>query len=283
MLNEVIEHLKPEQKERFIDGTVGQGGHAKAILAHALPGASLLGFDRDPRNLDTARERLVEFGDRVTLVNDSYANAKEHAYAFGFHKVDAILLDLGFASSQIDDPLRGFSFMHEGPLDMRFDPNQELTAETIVNEWSEDELAKIFRQYGEERNARQIAQHLIEARKQQRIMTTADLAELVASLIPRRGKIHPATKVFQALRIAVNDELGQLERALPVLVELLAPKGRLAIISFHSLEDRIVKKFFEKQKGKLKTITKGVVTPTEEEIKQNPRSRSSKLRVAEKQ
>lgn len=283
LLDEVLTFLAPKPEEHFIDGTVGLGGHATEILQRTLPDGRLLGFDRDARNLAIANKHLYEFKDRVVLVNDSYSNAKTHAHQHGFDSVDGILLDLGFSSVHIEDADRGFSFQREGPLDMRYDTRQELTAKEIVNTWSEEELARIFRQLGEERHARQIAEAIAGQRVNEEIGSTADLAELVATVIPRRGKIHPATRVFQALRLAVNDELGELERALPELVSLLKPGGRLAIISFHSLEDRIVKQFFKKEHEKsLTVLTKRVVKPTEEEINQNPRSRSAKLRVAVK-
>lgn len=281
LLDEVLTYLAPKPKEHFIDGTVGLGGHAREILKRTLPDGRLLGIDRDASNLAVARGRLKEFGKRVILVNDSYANVTAHAYDHGFDSVDGILLDLGFSSVHIEDPARGFSFQLEGPLDMRYDTRQECTAQQVVNEWSEEDLAKIFRKFGEERHARQIARAIIAARKDEEIRTTAALAELVASVVPRSGKVHPATRVFQSLRIAVNDELGELERALPEAVRLLKPGGRLAVISFHSLEDRIVKQFMNSQR-ELQVVTKRVITPTIEEIKQNPRSRSAKLRVAVK-
>ncbi len=297
LVNEVLAHLvKPEQQDavsrgagsvppeerRFIDGTVGQGGHAERLLA-SLPGCRLLGFDRDPVNLSIAKKRLERFSDGAVLVQDSYANAKQRAYDLGFDQVDGILLDLGFSSLHVDDPERGFSFMADGPLDMRYDRSGELTAEGIVNSWNVDGMARIFRVYGEEPAARPIAQAIYDAHKVERIVTTLQLANLVEAIIPRRGKIHPATRVFQALRIAVNNELGELERALPDLVSLLKPGGRIAIISFHSLEDRMIKQFFAGQDGTaLRIVTKHIITATEEEIRSNPRSRSAKLRVAER-
>jgi 16S rRNA (cytosine1402-N4)-methyltransferase len=281
LLDEVLKYLAPQPKEHFIDGTVGQGGHAKAILKLTLPDGRLLGIDRDSSNLAIAKKTLQDFGDRAVLVQDNYANVKALASTHGFSQVDGILLDLGFSSAHIDEAQRGFSFQLEGPLDMRYDSRQALDAAEIVNTWSEDGLAKIFRQFGEERYARQIAEVICSARKNVELRTTVDLAELVASVVRRRGKIHPATRVFQALRIAVNNELEQLEQALPDMVDLLAPGGRLVVISFHSLEDRIIKHFFRSQEGKTMTIkTKRVVTPTEEEIKNNQRARSAKLRVA---
>jgi len=194
-----------------------------------------------------------------------------------------VLLDLGFSSVHVDDATRGFSFQTEGPLDMRYDPAGQLTAAEIINHWSESELAKIFLVYGEEKRARKIAAAIVEARKQKEFVTTLELAEFIETIIPRHGKIHPATKVFQALRIVVNDELGELEKALPEIVKILKPGGRLAIITFHSLEDSIVKKFFKKlDKKQIKIINKHVIVPTQEERWVNPRSRSAKLRVVEK-
>ncbi len=290
LVTEVLTHLveRPEQKEMqargasFIDGTVGQGGHAEAIL-RALPGCRILGFDRDSANLDIARRRLERFDAAAILVQDSYANVTQHARANGFEQVDGILLDLGFSSAHIDDPERGFSFAHEGPLDMRYDRTGDLTAEAILNGWSVEDLSRIFRVYGEEAAALQIAKVVYAARKKVRITTTTQFADLVETVVRRRGKTHPATKVFQALRIAVNDELGQFERVLPDLVDLLRPGGRLAIISFHSLEDRIAKHYFSERNGEtLNVITKRPVGPSDEEVHSNPRSRSAKLRVAEK-
>jgi len=308
LVTEVLTHLveRPEQQvattrgagsaqsqgRLFIDGTVGQGGHAEAILSHAGPGCRILGFDRDSANLAIAKRRLERFGTAVTLVEDSYANVKAHAYAHGFDQVDGILLDLGFSSAHIDDPERGFSFAHEGPLDMRYDRSGDLTAEGILNGWSVDDLSRIFRIYGEEPAALQIAKTVYAARKKYRITTTTQFADLVETVVHRHGKTHPATKVFQALRIAVNDELGQFERVLPDMVELLKPAkgtepvergGRIAIISFHSLEDRIAKHYFSEQNGAtLNVITKRPVGPSDQEVRSNPRSRSAKLRVAEK-
>ena len=281
LLHEVIEHLNPEPKTVFIDGTVGLGGHSKALLERVLPLGRLLAIDRDQRNLDSAKEMLADYTDAVIFVCDSFANMKSHAYAHKFNEVDGILLDIGFSSAHIQDASRGFSFMAEGLLDMRYDQNQTLTAQEIVNKWSEDDLARIFRQYGEEKQARFIARKMIKHRKKTPFTTTTELAAFIEELIPKRGKTHPATKVFQSLRIAVNDELGELEKVLPDAVDLLKPGGKIAIISFHSLEDRIVKRFF-KDRTDLKIVTKKPVTPSKTEIKQNPRSRSAKLRVAEK-
>lgn len=286
LLQEVLDHLQPEPNQLFVDGTVGQGGHAFAILERALSvvpsnKTRLLAIDRDANNLAIARERLSKFGDSVVFVHDSYANAKIHAYANQFTRVHGILLDLGFASSHVDDPHRGFSFRADGPLDMRYDTSKGITASDIVNTWSEDELARIFRQYGEEKQARRVAQAIVAVRAKHQFLKTTELAACVSSVIKSSGKIHPATRVFQALRIAVNDELGELRRALPDLVDLLLPNGKLLVITFHSLEDRIVKQFM-KDHTQLRVITKHAIKPSQEEININPRSRSAKLRVAEK-
>ncbi|MFH1089850.1 MAG: 16S rRNA (cytosine(1402)-N(4))-methyltransferase RsmH [Candidatus Uhrbacteria bacterium] len=283
LLKETIELLNLHPNDSVVDGTVGLGGHAAVILEKISPQGKLLAFDRDPRQIITAKKNLAKFDKRVTLIHDSFANLAKHAYDQGFTAVAAVLLDLGFSSVHVDDPARGFSFQSEGPLDMRYDPTGELTAADIVNTWSETELARIFLVYGDEKNSRKIARAIVEAREENKFVTTTDLAQLIEVITPRRGKVHPATKVFQALRIVTNDELGELERALPEIVEILKPGGRLAIITFHSLEDRIVKAFFRKQENKtLKIINKHVIVPSEEEIKVNPRSRSAKLRVAEK-
>lgn len=301
LLSEVIEYLNPEPNQSFIDGTVGQGGHAAEILRRVTPVVRhidrkvnrtsglqagrqvgrLLGIDRDADNLAIAKKRLSNFGKAVVFIHDSYGNVKQHAKEHGFTQVDGILLDLGFSSVHVDDPDRGFSFQADGPLDMRYDISRGITAAEIVNAWSEDELARIFRLYGEEPKARAIAQAIVAERKERPFERTLELSKSVCKVIPRRGKINPATRVFQALRIAVNDELGELERALPDLVDLLKPEGRLAIITFHSLEDRLVKTFM-KERLDLETITRKPVVPTREEVNRNPRARSAKLRVTRK-
>lgn len=279
LLSEVISHLQPEPNQKWIDGTVGQGGHAGVIASRILPGGRLLAIDRDPVNLRIAEERLAEYGDGIVYVNDSYANISEIAEANGFTQANGMLLDLGYSSLHIEDASRGFSFMKEGPLDMRYDPKTETTAASIIHEWEEAELARIFRIYGEEVRAAQIARVIVETRRHTAIETTIDLANLVTTVVHAHGPTHPATKIFQALRIAVNDELGELERALPQCVDILGSGGKLGIITFHSLEDRIVKQFF-KTHPHLSVVTKRPLAPTREEIKANPRSRSAKFRVA---
>ncbi|TAK03792.1 16S rRNA (cytosine(1402)-N(4))-methyltransferase RsmH [Patescibacteria group bacterium] len=284
MLTEVLQALDPKPGEDFLDGTVGQGGHSVAILQRTAPLGRVLAIDRDPRNLEVAKERLKPFGNRVIAVQGNYADAAEVARAHAMvGRFSGILLDLGFSSAHIEDASRGFSFIHDGPLDMRYDPGAELTAAAVVNGWREEELAEMLRLYGEEPNARRIAKAIVAARREERILTTGRLAEIVGTVVRRTGRIHPATRTFQALRIAVNDELGGLARALPELVGLLPPGGRIAVISFHSLEDRIVKRFFKAQDGKgLRLITKRPIPASDEEARRNPRARSAKLRVAEK-
>jgi len=284
LLEEVVELLALKPGSVIIDGTVGLGGHALAMLERISPNGKLLGIDRDQANLDRAKKNLASYSKQIDLVHDNYLNLKQIAYDRGFYPADAILLDIGFSSVHIEDSDRGFSFQHQGPLDMRYDQSQGQTAADIINEWSVNELTEIFRKLGEERHARKIAIAIARTRRHEPIQTTTDLANLISNAIPtQRGKIHPATRVFQALRIAVNDELAVLEQALPQALGTLKPGGRLAVISFHSLEDRIVKHTFKEFDGtKIKIITKKPVIATKEETKENPRSRSAKLRVAER-
>lgn len=277
LAQEILDLLQLKPGMTVVDGTVGLGGHAKLMLEQIGPSGKLIGFDRDASNLALAAENLRAFGQQVTLINESFAQLSAHVA-----QADAILLDLGFSSVHVDDPTRGFSFMSDGPLDMRYDQRQTVTAEAIVNSWSRDELARIFRQYGEEPKSIFIAKAIFERRRKERITRTSELAELVESVIPRRGKTHPATKVFQALRIAVNDELGEVTKGLAAASEVLKPGGRIAVISFHSLEDRTVKTWLKEQKIFL-SLTKKPVVPARPEILRNPRARSAKLRVAERQ
>ncbi len=298
LLGEVISGLALRAGGRFIDGTLGLGGHAEAILGATAPDGRLLGFDRDGDSLMRAQTRLSHFGDRLVAIQASYAEMGRLAPSLGFGSVDGILLDLGLSSLQLDDPQRGFAFRFDAPLDMRFDPRSGATAGDLVNGLPEDELADLIFEYGEERHSRRIARALVRARP---IVTTAQLAEIVAAAIPggRREKIHPATRTFQALRIAVNDELGELERALPQTLDLLKPDGRLAVISFHSLEDRIAKQFMKREStgclcppeqiacscghvASLRLVTKKPVEASEAEADENPRARSAKLRIAER-
>lgn len=299
LLLEVLDALQVEVHPdgTFIDGTVGAGGHAAAIL-NAAPRSRLLGFDLDPRSLQIARDQLAPFGDRVTLVHATHSEMGNIAPDQGFDPVDGILLDVGVSSMHFDQADRGFAFKVEGPLDMRFDPSGNApTAADLVNTLEADELADILYTYGEERDSRRIARAIIAARP---LHSTTQLAQVIekAHRGPRE-KIHPATRTFQALRIAVNDELGAIERTLPQAIRLLRSGGRLAVISFHSLEDRIVKNLFRDEAtdclcppqqlictcghvASVALITRKPITATEAEIAANPRSRSAKLRVVEK-
>ncbi len=293
----VLDGLQIRPGGRYIDATVGGGGHAAGILAASSPNGRLLGLDRDPAAVEAAGVQLVSYTGRVVLVHSSFTRLAEIARACDFVPADGILLDLGLSSLQLADPVRGFAFMSEGPLDMRFDPTTGgPIAADLVNELSAEELATLLYQYGEERQARRIAEAIVAARP---IHTTRELAVVVEQATGRRGRIHPATRTFQALRIAVNDELAALEAVLPQAVEVLAPGGYLAVISFHSLEDRLVKRFLRREsrdclcspespictcdhRATLRAITRKPVRPTADEIAANPRSRSARLRVAER-
>jgi 16S rRNA (cytosine1402-N4)-methyltransferase len=297
LLNETLNGLAPHPGTDLIDGTLGAGGHTEAWLEATAPDGRVLGFDLDAGALEVARERLARYGGRVEFAHASFAMMGDIAPERGFVAVDAVLLDIGFSSMQIDDPARGFSFSADGPLDMRFDRDQPVTAATLVNTLGQDELADLIYEYGEERHSRRIARAIVAARPFQR---TGRLAEVVAGAVPRSSeRIHPATRTFQALRIAVNDELGALERALSGAVALLRPGGRLAVISFHSLEDRIVKNFIREaardcicppdlpvcvcdHEPTLRPVNRKPITAADAEVNANPRSRSAKLRIAER-
>ena len=294
LYQEVLRGLQIKPGGRYIDGTLGGGGHAVGILEKSSPAGQLLGIDADPTAIAISAERLVEYGPRVTMVNANFARLAEIASQCGFRPTDGILLDLGLSSLQLASGERGFSFQLEGPLDMRFNPHQGKPASELVNGLSIPELADILHRYGEERRAQRIAQAIVAARPFQ---TTHQLAEVVAGAVGRRGRIHPATRTFQALRIAVNDELSALSRALPQAVNLLAPQGRLVVISYHSLEDRLVKRFYRQEsqdcicppevpvcrcdhRAVLEIVTKKPITPSELELEANPRCRSARLRIA---
>jgi 16S rRNA (cytosine1402-N4)-methyltransferase len=297
LYQEVLTNLDPVPGGLYVDGTVGAGGHSRGILLASSPDGQLLGLDRDPAALQAATEALAEFGQRATLVQGSYADLKTHLNNLNWHTVDGILLDLGLSSLQLDQPERGFSFRLDGPLDMRFDPGQSLQASDLVNHASKEELAELIFKYGEEEHSRKIAAAIIANRP---LGSTKELAEIIAATMGRRSsKIHPATKTFQALRIAVNQELDALESFLPQALEALRPGGRLAVIAFHSLEDRMVKQFFRLESSDcicppqvpqcvcghtavIREITRRPIIAGEEEIRHNPRSRSAKLRIAEK-
>lgn len=290
LLKEVLEYLDPHPGEHLVDATVGAGGHARAILERTAPDGQLLGIDLDPRTLQAARAALAQFAPRLTFVHDSFDHLATILHDHHFPQPHHLIADLGLSSLALGDPARGFSFQHlDSPLDMRFDASPRSgwgsvpTAADILNAAPENELERILRTYGEERRSRSIAKAIVQTRRQSRIRTVGDLTRIVAQVNRgRRGKIHPATRTFQALRIAVNDELGRLARFLPQAVEALAPGGLLAVISFHSLEDRIVKQFFRRQaaEGRVRILTKHPATPSFAEVTTNPRSRSAKLRVA---
>lgn len=289
---EVITLLTPKPGKHAIDGTLGDGGHAEKILERTSPDGKLLGIDLDPRALATAKKRLAKFGSRFLPVQGNFSGMEELAEREKFPKPSSILLDLGLRTAELEQSGRGFSFKRDEPLDMRFDPESPYTAARIVNNSSKVELATIFRSFGEEPLAEQIAEEIFFQRKKEPIVTSGRLAEIILSVyrhklkskkeIPWIGGLHPATRTFQALRIRTNDELEHLRAALPIALSMLCPGGRIAVISFHSLEDRIVKRFFKEQGQNIKILTKRPITPREEEIKQNPASRSAKLRVAEK-
>lgn len=289
LLRETISRLNLKSGDKVIDCTFGNGGHAQALIQAVAPGR-LLGLDADAANIAKARKNPV-FSQAI-LVHDNFRNLKKTVEENNFGPVQGILIDLGWSMTQFEESGRGFSFQKDEPLDMRYNklqtPNSEfsdLTAQEIVNQWEETALGRIFRQYGEEKNWKRIARAIAQYRKKQPIKTTSDLIKIIrnSEFGIHNFHLHPATQIFQALRIAVNDELGALKQALPQAVEILAPGGRLAVISFHSLEDRIVKHYFQSQTLKsLKIITRKPVIPSVEEIKQNPRCRSAKLRIAER-
>jgi 16S rRNA (cytosine1402-N4)-methyltransferase len=285
LLNEVLQCLDPQPNQNFIDCTLGFGGHTIALLEKIKPNGKILGIEWDNEKLKIENEKL-KMEERLKIVNDSYVNLREIVQRENFGSIDSILLDLGLSSWEISDSGRGFSFQKDEPLDMRFFANaqNDITARRIVNGWSEEELVRIFREYGQERFAKNIASNLVKIRKQQAIETTFQLVEVIQKSFPRSykfGKAHFATRVFQALRIAVNDELRNLEKVLPQALEILKPGGKVAVISFHSLEDRLVKVFFREQVKlhQISLLTKKPLTPSLREIKDNPRSRSAKLRA----
>jgi len=288
LLTEVVEAFRDVELKTFFEGTVGAGGHAKAILSSHPEIEKYLACDRDPKAHELAQKRLEQWGGKVEWIRGSYSNLDHFLDERKIPQIDGYLIDIGVSSMQIDQAERGFSFRFDGPLDMRMDPTADLTAEKIVNEYPERELDRIFWEYGEERGSRRAAEAIVKARKKRRIETTMELIEIVKPVL-HWGKIHPATLIFQALRIAVNDELKELEKGLDAAIRRLAPGGRIAVISFHSLEDRIAKHRlkeleFKRKSGEgcLKILTKKPTCPTDEESRRNPRARSAKLRVAEK-
>lgn len=301
LVEECLSLLEGRSLATFVDGTLGMGGHAERILKEHPECSLFLGVDRDPQALELARTRLAPFGGSVQTLLGNMRELTEHLRRVGMHQASGILLDLGCSSLQIDSSARGFSFQGDGPLDMRMDSTQLLTAQKIVEEWTEEELEGIFREYGEMKNAKRVAERLVALRKGRGIQRTGELTSLLAPFLkPSRRGQNPLAPLFQALRIAVNDELGALQSALPQAIDLLEPGGRLLVITFHSLEDRIVKRGFQeaasqwqeapqdpfqgrlKKEPLVKLLTKHPLTPGLRERRQNPRSRSAKLRAVEK-
>lgn len=302
LLHESVENLLVKPDGVYVDCTVGGAGHSTEIASRLGTKGRLVGIDQDDTALQAAEERLAPYQDRVILIRENFRNLKKALYYRGVEEVDGFLFDLGFSSPQVDDDERGFSYQADAPLDMRMDRRQKLTAQFIVNNWSETEIAQAIREYGEEKWANRIAQFIVNERKRKPMETTGELVDVIKAAIPaaaRRSGPHPAKRTFQALRIAVNDELNLLQDALRDAIELLKPGGRICVISFHSLEDRIVKHLFRDLAAEcicppnmpvctcgvkpiVKVITRKPITPNEEELKSNPRARSASLRVAEK-
>ena len=302
LLKEAVEGLSIKPDGIYVDCTLGGGGHTRKILLNLSEKGKLYAFDQDLEAVEIARKNLSDFGDRLEIIHRNFIHLKEELYKRQVYKVDGILYDLGVSSPQLDMPERGFSYHHDAPLDMRMDRKAELTARTIVNEWPYEKLVKIFFQYGEEKFSKQIARNIETARQKAPIETTGQLVEIIKEAIPapaRRKGGHPAKRVFQAIRIAVNDELNVFEKALETSIQLLKPGGRISVITFHSLEDRICKNTFKKyselpllpaglpviseeHQPILKLITRKPIQPSEEELAHNNRARSAKLRIAEK-
>ncbi len=297
LVKEAIEALAVQPGGRYIDCTLGGGGHATAILDRSSPGGQLLGIDADPEAIKIAKARLSAYSGSALLINENFVNLQAICSKHNFSPVHGILFDVGLSSLQLNGSNRGFSFQHEAPLDMRLSPNQEVTAADIINTSSESELVQLIKTYGEEGRSHKIAHYIVKERP---LKTTLQLVRTIEQAIGgRRGRIHPATRTFQALRIAVNHELERLEAALKQAINLLGFEGRLVVISYHSLEDRIVKQFMQQESkdcicppsipicicghtARLKLINKKVITPSPEEVRLNPRSRSAKLRAAER-
>lgn len=301
LLNECIENLNIKPDGIYLDGTLGLGGHSLEILKRLTTGR-LIGIDRDESAIRRTGERLSAYSDKVTLVHGNFSDAADILSDLGIEAVDGMLFDLGVSSPQLDESERGFSYMADAPLDMRMDSGSPLTAELVVNEWPEDELYRILRDYGEERYARRIASRIVQTRAKSPILSTLALVDVIKSAMPAaalREKQHPAKRSFQAIRIAVNDELGEVEKMIRTVPDRLLPGGRLCVISFHSLEDRIVKQGIAARengctcpreapicicgfKQTLRSVSRKPIVPGEDELKSNPRSRSAKLRVAER-
>lgn len=301
LLEETIEQLKIKPDGIYVDCTLGGAGHSQEVAKRLGDKGHLIGIDQDEVAIKVAEERLATYNDRVTLVRDNFKNLKKVLYYSGFEEIDGLIMDLGFSSNQVDDEERGFSYQADAELDMRMDRRQKLTAKFIVNHWSEKDIFQIIKEYGEEKWASRIAKFIVQERVRQPIQTTEELVQIIKAAIPagaRREGPHPAKRTFQALRIAVNDELNVLKKALKDAIELLKPGGRICVITFHSLEDRIVKQFYKdlatectcpknlpcvcSTEPVVKVITRKSITPGKEELERNSRARSAALRVAEK-
>ena len=303
LLNETIENLNIKPDGIYVDGTLGGGGHAYQVASRLSEKGRLIGIDQYADAIAAAGERLKEFGDKITIIRSNYANMKEELHRIGVEKVDGIVLDLGVSSFQLDTPERGFTYRDESaPLDMRMDDRQSLTAKDIVNGYSEMELYRIIRDYGEDKFAKNIAKHIVQERAKKPIETTGELTEIIRASIPMKVQVtggHPAKRTFQAIRIELNKELEVLQNNLDDMIDLLNPGGRICIITFHSLEDRIVKTNFKRnenpctcpsdfpvcvcgKKSKGKVVTRKPILPSEEELEVNSRSKSAKLRVFER-
>ncbi len=284
--NEVIEYLNPKKGENFIDCTAGEGGHTFAILERTAPDGKVLAIDKDLRNIKLIKAKAEEKGikERVIVRQSNYADIDEIVKKEKFEDVSGIIFDLGISSWHIDESGRGFSFHKEEPLDMRYASEGGITAWEIINSWPPEEIELIIKEFGEERFAKRITEAIVSRRKTKKIDTATDLAEIIGKSVPRSKRIHPATQTFQALRIIVNCELENIETVLPSALETIKEGGRMVVISFQSLEDRIIKNFFKNEatEGRVEILTKKPVIPGEKEIRNNPRSRSAKLRIAKK-
>jgi 16S rRNA (cytosine1402-N4)-methyltransferase len=287
LLKEVIDYLGPQANKNFIDATVGQGGHTAAILEKNKPKGKVLGIEMDPELYQKTKSYMTEFPNRLILINDSYTNLEKIVKKNDFKPVHGILFDLGMCSWHLEESGKGFSYLRDEPLDMRFNPKNDLTAAEIINFWDIEKIEEILKEFGEEKYARRISLAIKEARKKEKIVGTQQLVDILKRTLPKnydKKRIHFATRTFQALRIAVNNELQIIESGIKQAIKILEPRGRIVVISFHSLEDRIAKNLFREKAriGKLNILTKKPIGPCAEEIKNNLRSRSAKLRAAEK-
>ena len=301
LYNETLDSLNIKDGGTYVDGTLGGGGHSRGILGRAK-NIRLIGIDRDLEAIKAASERLKEFGEQVTIVNNNFSQIKQILKELNIEKIDGAVLDLGVSSYQLDNAKRGFSYMHDAKLDMRMNPNDKLSAYEVVNNYTKDELTQIFYEYGEEKWSARVAEFIVDRRKQKPVETTLELVDIIKAAIPKKVRVegsHPAKRIFQAIRIEVNNELGILKDAINDIVDVLNPGGRIAVITFHSLEDRIIKKTFSElamgcvcpkdfpicvcnKQPVVKIIDKKPILPTDKEENENPRSKSAKLRTAEK-